>query len=232
MAVASAVCPVGDEGIRPVFDDGRFELGPVLIQLGHASLAGTEIRELALPVLEKLTAAEPSWLSPVAWQELPLGASAIEQHGSAIPSTTVEALAQTMETPSADEMGAAIDASGRVALYGILFDSGKAEVKPEGMEILKRVISILKDVKDLVPPEVFTTEWKNPVYESDDKRKNWALATQLCAAFEQSPVSTVVYDDSDCPVPDFASRPRTMVPHGIAEPTSSAAASVSSGFSQ
>ncbi|HYC73061.1 MAG TPA: IclR family transcriptional regulator [Opitutaceae bacterium] len=37
--------------------DGRFELGPVLIQLGHASLAGTEIRELALPVLERLTKA-------------------------------------------------------------------------------------------------------------------------------------------------------------------------------
>lgn len=37
--------------------DGRFELGPVLIQLGDASLAGTEIRELALPVLAKLTGA-------------------------------------------------------------------------------------------------------------------------------------------------------------------------------
>lgn len=36
--------------------NGRFELGPVLIQLGNASLAGTEIRELALPVLERLTA--------------------------------------------------------------------------------------------------------------------------------------------------------------------------------
>ena len=35
---------------------GRFELGPVLIQLGNASLAGTEIRDLALPVLERLTA--------------------------------------------------------------------------------------------------------------------------------------------------------------------------------
>ena len=35
--------------------DGRFELGPVLIQLGNASLAGTEIRTAALPVLEKLT---------------------------------------------------------------------------------------------------------------------------------------------------------------------------------
>ena len=33
----------------------HFELGPVLIQLGNASLAGTEIRTAARPVLEKLT---------------------------------------------------------------------------------------------------------------------------------------------------------------------------------
>jgi len=35
--------------------DSRFELGPVLIQLGTAALSGTEIRELAQPVLLKLT---------------------------------------------------------------------------------------------------------------------------------------------------------------------------------
>lgn len=35
--------------------EGRFELGPVLIQLGNAALAGTEIRELALPLLQRLT---------------------------------------------------------------------------------------------------------------------------------------------------------------------------------
>ncbi|MBI2497424.1 MAG: IclR family transcriptional regulator, partial [Opitutae bacterium] len=33
----------------------HFELGPVLIQLGSASLAGIEIRTAALPVLERLT---------------------------------------------------------------------------------------------------------------------------------------------------------------------------------
>jgi DNA-binding IclR family transcriptional regulator len=37
--------------------EGRFELGPVLIHLGNASLAGTEIRTAALPVLQQLTAA-------------------------------------------------------------------------------------------------------------------------------------------------------------------------------
>ena len=36
--------------------DGRFELGSVLIHLGNASLAGTEIRTAALPVLHELTA--------------------------------------------------------------------------------------------------------------------------------------------------------------------------------
>jgi IclR family acetate operon transcriptional repressor len=35
--------------------EGRFELGPVLIHLGSASLAGTEIRSAALPVLQELT---------------------------------------------------------------------------------------------------------------------------------------------------------------------------------
>lgn len=34
--------------------EGRYELGPVLIQLGNAALAGTEIRELAQPLLMKL----------------------------------------------------------------------------------------------------------------------------------------------------------------------------------
>lgn len=37
-------------------EDTRFELGPVLIHLGNASLAGTEIRTAALPVLQDLTA--------------------------------------------------------------------------------------------------------------------------------------------------------------------------------
>lgn len=38
-------------------NEGRYELGPVLIQLGTAAMAGAEIRDLAQPVLERLTAA-------------------------------------------------------------------------------------------------------------------------------------------------------------------------------
>ncbi|HEY9154582.1 MAG TPA: IclR family transcriptional regulator [Opitutaceae bacterium] len=36
--------------------DGRYEPGPVLIQLGTAALSATEVRELALPLLHRLTA--------------------------------------------------------------------------------------------------------------------------------------------------------------------------------
>lgn len=36
-------------------NDGRYGLGPVLIHLGNAALAGTDIRKLALPLLQKLT---------------------------------------------------------------------------------------------------------------------------------------------------------------------------------
>lgn len=37
-------------------NEGRFALGPVLIHLGNAALAGTDIRRLALPVMQKLMA--------------------------------------------------------------------------------------------------------------------------------------------------------------------------------
>lgn len=36
-------------------NDGRYALGPSLIHLGNAALAGTDIRKLALPLLQKLT---------------------------------------------------------------------------------------------------------------------------------------------------------------------------------
>lgn len=59
------------------------------------------------------------------------------------------AMAQTMETPSADEMGASITSTGRVALYGILFDSGKTEVKPESKPTLDEIARLLAQNKNL-----------------------------------------------------------------------------------
>jgi len=64
---------------------------------------------------------------------------------------TVEtkAMAQTMDAPTADEMVAAITASGRVALYGILFDTNKAEVKPESKDTMAEIGKLLAANKSL-----------------------------------------------------------------------------------
>ena len=44
---------------------------------------------------------------------------------------------------SADDMGSALAASGRIALYGILFDTGKDVIKPESAPVLAEVAKLL-----------------------------------------------------------------------------------------
>jgi OOP family OmpA-OmpF porin len=53
------------------------------------------------------------------------------------------AMAQTMDVPSADQMGSSITASGRVALYGIRFESGRTEVMPESKATLDEIGKLL-----------------------------------------------------------------------------------------
>ena len=64
---------------------------------------------------------------------------------------TVEtkAMAQTMDSPTADEMVAAITTSGRVAIYGILFDSGKSAVKPESKDTMAEISKLLATNRSL-----------------------------------------------------------------------------------
>ncbi|CAN1722630.1 microcin C transport system substrate-binding protein [Hyphomicrobium sp. 1Nfss2.1] len=60
---------------------------------------------------------------------------------------------------------------------GSYFDNSELAAKglPEGREL-----EILNEVKDQVPPEVFTTEWKNPVNTApDDFRKHMREASKL-----------------------------------------------------
>jgi 3-isopropylmalate dehydrogenase len=52
---------------------------------------GPEIVPVSVRVVDAALAAAGA--EPVAWQELPLGAAAIEEHGSALPAATMEALA-------------------------------------------------------------------------------------------------------------------------------------------
>lgn len=56
----------------------------------------------------------------------------------------VKAMTQNMVVVSADEMSKAINSTGRVALYGIYFDTNKAEIKPESKAALEEIAKLLK----------------------------------------------------------------------------------------
>jgi outer membrane protein OmpA-like peptidoglycan-associated protein len=55
-----------------------------------------------------------------------------------------KAMTQNMVVVSADEMAKAIAGTGRVALYGILFDTNKADIKPESKAALDEIAKYLK----------------------------------------------------------------------------------------
>jgi outer membrane protein OmpA-like peptidoglycan-associated protein len=53
-------------------------------------------------------------------------------------------MTQNMVVVSADEMSRAISSSGRVALYGILFDTSKADIKPQSKAALEQIARLMK----------------------------------------------------------------------------------------
>jgi microcin C transport system substrate-binding protein len=64
----------------------------------------------------------------------------------------------------------------------------KAPPKPEGREL-----ELLKEVKDLVPPEAFTSEWKNPVNATpEDTRRHLSQAAKLFAEAGWTPKNGVL----------------------------------------
>ncbi len=62
----------------------------------------------------------------------------------AVDIVEVGAMKQNMVTVSAGDMSKAIATTGRVALYGILFDTAKADVKPESKSAMDEIAKLLK----------------------------------------------------------------------------------------
>ncbi len=62
----------------------------------------------------------------------------------AVDIVEVKPMTQNMVTVKAEEMAQSIAASGRIALYGILFDFNKAEIKPESKATLEEIAKMLK----------------------------------------------------------------------------------------
>ena len=62
----------------------------------------------------------------------------------AVAIVEVQPMEQNMVVVSADQMSQALASTGRIALYGILFDTGKADIKPESTPALDEIGKLLK----------------------------------------------------------------------------------------
>lgn len=67
-----------------------------------------------------------------------------EHTGITVVWVDAKAREQRMETISASEIGKGLDANGKVAIYGILFDFNKADIKPESKPSLDQIGLLLK----------------------------------------------------------------------------------------
>lgn len=77
---------------------------------------------------------------------------------------------------TAEAIGQAIASEGKVALYGIYFDSGKAELKPESLPLLAEIARLLTKTPQLKLYVVGHTD------DSGDYQHNITLSAQRAAA--------------------------------------------------
>ncbi len=72
-------------------------------------------------------------------------AMAVNSTGSTVHIIESKAMEAGLVTASAAEMAAGIDRDGHISVYNILFDTGKAALKPESKAALDEVAQLLKD---------------------------------------------------------------------------------------
>ncbi len=96
-----------------------------------------------------------------------------------------EALAEKMVVVDAGEMAKAIDATGRIALYGIYFDTDKTDIKPGSKQTLDQIAKLLKDQGELKLVVVGHTDNQGQLdYNMDlSKRRAEAVRRALVADY-------------------------------------------------
>ena len=92
---------------------------------------------------------------------------------------------QSMEALSASEMGKSLDASGKVAVYGILFDTAKADIKPESRASLEQISALLKQQTRLKLHVVGHTDNAGTLSSNIDlsKRRAEAVVAALAGSY-------------------------------------------------
>jgi outer membrane protein OmpA-like peptidoglycan-associated protein len=85
-----------------------------------------------------------AWVATVQWDSANVTFRAKRGAYAAVYVIETRPMTQNMVSVSADEMGRAIASTGRVALYGIYFDTGKAEILPSSKAALDEVAKLLR----------------------------------------------------------------------------------------
>ena len=120
-----------------------FDLGRLLVPANYASAIGDNspaacaggafVGDLRYAVLQNK--ASGAAMALMSWKPGNVSAycdeAAFKKHASVfLVRVQPQARAQTMETLSASELGQSLTATGKVAVYGILFDTNKSDIKP------------------------------------------------------------------------------------------------------
>lgn len=128
-----------------LFQDGSYTTVP---SAAHVCAAGAQITGFRYALLENAALGET--LAVMTWRPLVKGYAlpcpdALEQHTSVmIFHVQAKEREQKMTLLSANEMSQSLSASGKIAIYGILFDTNKAEMKPESNGSLAQIGTLLK----------------------------------------------------------------------------------------
>ena len=72
-----------------------------------------------------------------------------DRTGLLVVAVAPKAREQRMVTVTSDEMADALDADGRIALYGIQFDTNKSTLKPASLDTIAQIAELLKKKADL-----------------------------------------------------------------------------------
>ena len=153
-----------------------------------ACAGGTAVGEFRYALLDN--AATGSTVAVMAWRP---GDSSVycdeteykKRTSAVVVKVDTKAREQAMETLSASEMGKSLDASGKVAVYGILFDTNKADIKPESRPSLEQIGALLKQQSRLKLHVVGHTDNVGTLPANIDlsKRRAEAVVAALAGSF-------------------------------------------------
>ncbi len=134
-----------------------FDLGRLLVPANDASAIGDNspaacaggafVGDLRYAVLQNK--ASGAAMALMSWKPGNVSAycdeAAFKKHTSVfLVRVQPQARTQTMETLSASELGQSLTATGKVAVYGILFDTNKSDIKPESRPSLEQIGALMK----------------------------------------------------------------------------------------